>query len=214
VPETYKPDSLVSYEMGAKTEWPELGHLTLDAAGYHIIWTNIQMETLVDGLGAAVNASKALIDGAQLSVSALPVRGLSLALDIGYQHARLAEDAPIIGGVAGDTLPAVPRFNGAVRADYRWPITTALNGSLGATLRYIDAEESDFLLAGDQYRIPAVRLLDVRAQLEMGRASLSLVAKNVTNEVGYSSIAPGPDGVYGYRIPPRTIGLYFQQELR
>jgi len=30
----------------------------------------------------------------------------------------------------------------------------------------------------------------------------------------YSTIAPGPDGVYGYPMPPPTIGVYFQQETR
>jgi outer membrane receptor protein involved in Fe transport len=205
---------LISYEAGVKTQWPELAHLTVDMAGYHIIWTNIQMETVVDGLGAAVNASKALIDGAQFVASIEPVRGLNVSLDLGYQHARLAADAPIIGGVAGDPLPAVPQFNGALRADYRWAITAAVNASVGATFRYIDSEESDFLLAGDQYLIPATRMLDLRAGVDLGHSSISLVAKNVTNEVGYSTIAPGPDGVYGYRMPPRTIGIYFQQEIQ
>ncbi len=214
VPETYLPDSLISYEAGVKTQWPELAHLTVDMAGYHIIWTNIQMETVVDGLGAAVNASKALIDGAQFAANIEPFRGFDVALDLGYQHARLAADAPIIGGVAGDPLPAVPQFNGALQADYRWAVTDAMNASVGATFRYIDAEESDFLLAGDQYLIPATRMLDLRAALDFGHSSVSLVAKNVTNEVGYSTIAPGPDGVYGYRMPPRTIGVYFQQEIK
>ena len=89
-----------------------------------------------------------------------------------------------------------------------------MNASVGATFRYIDSEESDFLLAGDQYLIPATRMLDLRAGVDLGHSSISLVAKNVTNEVGYSTIAPGPDGVYGYRMPPRTIGIYFQQEIQ
>jgi len=211
VPETFKPDSLVSYEVGTKKEWPELARLTVNAAVYHIIWTNIQMETIVDGLGAAVNASKATVSGAQFTARVQPLQGLTLALDVGYQDAKLAADAPIIGGVTGDRLPTVPLFNGAFTADYQWAITTTLNATVGATYRYTGNEVSDFALNGDQYLIPTVHMLDLRAGVEFGRSSINLVAKNVTNEVGYSTIAPGPAAIYGYRMPPQTIGLYFQQ---
>ncbi len=211
VPENFKPDSLVSYEVGTKKEWPELAHLTVNAAVYHIIWTNIQMETTVDGLGAAVNASKATINGAQFTARVEPLQGLSVALDVGYQDAKLAADAPIIGGVTGDRLPTVPLFNGAFTVDYRWAITTTLNASAGATYRYTGNEVSDFALNGDQYLNPSIHMLDLRAGVEFGRSSLNLVAKNITNEVGYSTIAPGPVAIYGYRMPPQTIGIYFQQ---
>ena len=212
VPQTFKPDSLVSYELGAKTTWPDLARLTVDASVYHIIWTNIQMETTVDGLGAAVNASKALIDGVQFVASVQPVQGLSVAFDMGYQHARLAEDALIIGGVAGDHLPTVPLFNGALTADYRWTLTGPFTARVGATYRYTDDEVSDFQLNGDQYKIPVLQMLDFRAGVEMGRSSVNVVVKNLTNQLGYSTIAPGPAAVYGYRVPPRTIGVYFQRE--
>lgn len=214
VPETFKPDSLISYEIGTKKDWPDLARLSIDAAVYHIIWTNIQMYTVFNGLGAAVNASRAAIEGAQFSARVQPIDGLSLGLSVGYQDAALAEDAPIIGGIAGNRLPLVPLFNGSATADYRWPVTARLNGSVGATYSFTGVEVSDFETNGDQYLIPAVRLLSLQAGVEFGLSSLNLVAKNVTNAVGYSSITPGPAAVYGYRIPPQTIGIYFQQRFK
>jgi iron complex outermembrane receptor protein len=106
----------------------------------------------------------------------------------------------------------VPLFNGAFTADYHWAITTTLKATAGATYRYTGDQVSDFALNGDQYLIPTARMLDLRAGVEFGRSSVNLVAKNVTNEVAYSTITPGPAAIYGYRMPPRTLGLYFQQE--
>ena len=194
VPQTYKPDSIISYEVGAKKEWADLSHLVLNVDVFHIDWKDIQMYTTVDGLGAAINASKAHVNGAQLSLSALPLQGLTLALNVGYQNARLGADTPAIGGLNGDRLPSVPEFTGALEVDYRHTLFGSTVGVFGATYRYIGDNQSDFFLQGDQFTIAAVSRLDLRAGLEFGRTNISIVAKNVTNEVGYSTISYGPTG--------------------
>lgn len=212
VPQTYKPDSIISYEIGSKKEWADHSHLVLNVAAFHIDWKDIQMYTTVDGLGAAINASKAHVNGAQLSLSALPLEGLTLALNLGYQDARLGADTPPIGGLKGDRLPSVPEFTGALEADYRHSLFGSTVGVLGATYRYIGDNQSDFFLQGDQFTIAAVSRLDLRAGLEFGRTTISVVAKNVTNEVGYSTISYGPTGLNGYALPPASVGLYLQQQ--
>jgi iron complex outermembrane recepter protein len=211
VPETFKPDSIISYEVGAKKEWADVAHLVLDVSAFSINWKDIQLYTTVDGLGAAINGSKAHIKGAQLSLTAAPLDGLTLALNVGYQDARLGADTPAIGGLNGDRLPSVPELSGALMAEYRHALFGSTIGIIGATYRYIGNNESDFFLAGDQFNIPAVSLLDLRAGLEIGRTSVSVVAKNVTNTVGYSAISYGPTGLNGYALPPTTVGLYVQQ---
>ncbi len=212
VPKEYKPDSIISYEVGLKQEWADFGHLVLDVSAFHIDWTDIQLYTVVDGLGAAINGSKARINGAQLAASARPLDGLQFMFDLGYNDAKLAADTPAIGGVNGDRLPSVPKLSGALSAEYRHTLFGQTIGSVGATYRYIGSNESDFFLAGDQFLIPAVSLVDLRAGVDFGHTSVNIVAKNVANKVGYSSVSFGPAGLYGYRIPPTTVGLYFQQQ--
>jgi len=212
VPETYKPDSIISYEVGAKKEWADLGHLVLDMSAFAINWSDIQLYTTVDSLGVAINGSKAHIRGAQFLLSAAPLQGLTMALNVGYQNARLGADTPAIGGRNGDRLPSVPAFSGALMAEYRHTLFGSTVGTVGATFRYTGNNESDFFLAGDQFNIPSVSLLDLRAGVEFGHSSVNVVAKNVTNTVGYSAVSYGPTGLNGYALPPLTVGVYFQQE--
>ncbi len=107
----------ISYEVGLKSEFLE-HRVLFDIAGYHIDLSNIQVGTVINNVGALVNGGEATTDGVELSAAFQPINGLRLGVTGAYTNATLSNDAPSLGGRAGDRLPNIPQFSGSVTADY------------------------------------------------------------------------------------------------
>ncbi|MGH8239014.1 MAG: TonB-dependent receptor domain-containing protein, partial [Steroidobacteraceae bacterium] len=157
IPPQVDADTIVNYELGLKSEL--LGRrLLLDVAIYHIDWRDIQItSTNEQGIGFFENASTARSRGIELTSAYSPVRGLRLGLNAAYTDAIITEDAPSLGGVSGDRLPGVPKWGGALTADYEFNVRGNWNGRLGGAYRYVgDAfagVEGSGALLGEAYGI-------------------------------------------------------------
>jgi len=218
-PATFRPDHLKSYEAGIKTEFLERKY-SIDLSGYYIKWDDIQILTTRGGFSAYVNASGgATIRGTELTLSARPVEGLAAAAALAYQDAHLSQADADLGGAAGERLPNVPRFTGALNADYRIG-TMQLRPTVGATVRYTSNRLATFNEnpTSPQYYLPAYTTVDFRCGVtlratEAAAIDIQLFLHNAFDKRGQLSAAtnliyPGNDLPAQIAVTqPRTVGL-------
>ena len=219
-PTRYDSDSLLSYELGVKTETSDHRY-GLDVAAYHINWKRIQLLTVINGFGLNANGADAKSDGAEFNVTMRVVEGLDLSVNGAYVDARLSGDTgALVGGRSGDQLPFTPKFSGAVNGDYRWKMGT-MTPFVGASLRYLSSQSAAYdntfrTVNGRQREISSYTVVDLRAGIDFGKFSLEAYAKNVANSDGVVSTTPVkanglplyPNGAIGAGvIRPRTIGI-------
>lgn len=144
----YKPESLLSYEIGSKNRFLE-DKLQLNGAVFFYDYKDYQLADIysfVGGLHAEFINANAQIKGAEAEMVWLPVRDLRLNLAGTYLDAKLTQDVTrTFGGTTstvffnGDTLSHSPKFAARVGAEYEIPLT---HGSLTprAAWRYTDKQ--------------------------------------------------------------------------
>ena len=220
-PATYKSDTVLSYEIGAKTQTRD-GVFAFDVAAFHIDWKDIQLLAVVNGFGVNTNGVSATSDGVEFSATLRPVRGLSIGVNGAYSNARLeGSTSPLVGGVKGDKLPFSPKYSLGVNSDYRWKVGDTTSAYVGGSLRHLSEQSGAFdatfrTANGRQRLLPSYNVLDIRAGLEFTKFSIEAYAKNLNNSDGKTSTsgvkANGfniyPNGAITTGvITPRTIGL-------
>lgn len=221
----YDSDSLISYEVGVKAQSDD-GRFTVDAALFHVDWTDIQLIATVSDFNINTNGSKAKVNGAELTATARPFRGLALSFNAAYTNARLKEDLPPIQGVVsgfdGDQLPFTPKFSAGLNGDYSWSLGGTIEATVGASLRHVSSQtasyDADFVAAnGEQRRIDGYQVIDLRAGLDFGRFAVDAYVRNLGNSAGRTStegttvFGPFPVNPNGAMntgvIRPRAIGI-------
>ena len=147
-----------------------------------------------------------------MSVTARPSPQLTLGGSLAWQDARLDEDAPLLGGVAGDPLPNVPEVSLALTADYE------LSGEgwrpvVGATVRHVGERVASFDLSAGlpQYELPAYTAIDLRLAGTFGSVEGQLYVRNLFDEAGQLSASTVLSGAGGPAqvtlLQPRTVGV-------
>jgi outer membrane receptor protein involved in Fe transport len=208
---TFSADTLHSYEAGLKASTSDHRY-SIDTAIYWINWDNLQITATRNGIGVVANASTARNKGFEATFTAVPIDPLTIVANVGYINAKLAEDAPDLGGVAGERLPNTPRFTTALSGDYSFPLGQ-MQAFAGATYRFIGERYASFNQSGGvpQYRLPAYAALDLRAGVNVQASRVEVYVKNVTDQAAQLSaltqtaLAGGPAEVSVLR--PRTVGL-------
>jgi outer membrane receptor protein involved in Fe transport len=212
VPRQYDSDSLTNYEIGYKGSAAS-GRFELEVAGFYIDWEDIQLFTVVENFGVNVNGGSAESRGVEFAASYYPVEGLSLAVNGAYTDAELTADAGA-GGLDGDALPFVPDWSFGLTADYEWALGNQSMAYMGATLGYIGSRP-----IGNAYRnadgslkeLDSYATLSLRTGLETGRWFFEAYARNVTNELGITSVTNANIDYTGNvtigMITPRTLGV-------
>ena len=213
VPPTVDADQLTNYEVGVKADFADR-MVSVDVALFYMDWKDIQVVRSFGGVNGQANGGKAISQGVEGTLIIRPAHGLTLTATGAYTDATLSEDVPEIDGLDGDRLPAVPKFSGALRADYQFELGGGATGSFGAGIRHTGSRfslvESDPLVAlakaytsvdlnasvtfDDHWtvRVYARNLLDNKG--EMNRATIA----DGFNLPSYLSISP---------LQPRTIGV-------
>lgn len=208
---TFDADKLTSYEAGIKLGSADR-RVNADLAIYHIDWDDMQITAIRNGLGVIANAAKARSQGAELTVTALPVRDLTVVGSFGYTNAELTEDAPDLGGVKGESLPDAPELTAALSADYRFALGN-YEAFAGATIRHVAERTASFDQSPGmpQYQLPEYTAADLRTGMTIGATRVQLYCKNVTDEWGQMSALTGQSPFGGSidvsALQPRTFGL-------
>jgi iron complex outermembrane recepter protein len=210
-PPTFDSDSLTSYEAGLKASTEDRRY-TIDVAAYYIDWKDLQIVAVRNNVGVIANASKARSQGAELTLTAIPVDALTLVGAFGYMDAELSEASADLGGAKGESLPNTPKFTATVSADYDFDLG-GRDGSAGATYRIVDERTSSFEASDSlpPYELPDYQVVDLRGSLRFGAANVQLYMKNVFDERGQLSVYTGQTLLGGPAnvsiLQPRTYGL-------
>lgn len=211
----YQPDSLWNYEIGAKTRW--LGDaLTVNAAAYHIKWSDVQQgETLPCSYQVTLNAGAANVNGGELEIQAQIGAHLQLGAGAGYNKAELGQDAPALGGISGEQLQNVPRWNGGASAKYLFTAAPGYSGFLRADGQYTGESYPDFQRTDPATFQRGYALVDLRAGLLHGSWELDAFLDNVTDkQAELGKFIPdnydAPSRTRMFTNQPRTVGVSFQ----
>jgi iron complex outermembrane receptor protein len=214
LPLSFKADTTTNYEIGAKGRWLD-GRLTANAALYYINWKDIQLNELIGGLQVQGNGGKATSKGLEVDLAVIPVHGLTVDVSGSFNHAYTNVDVPVVGAVAGDTLPYAPRFDGAVVADYSFPLVASVAGNVGATYSYQGARPASW--SEDplnlNHKLPSYSTVNLRAGINWSQYTLELRGENIADKRAFSTTYTGNifagQGVIGQAIiiQPRTLSV-------
>jgi len=217
-PRTIEPDSVWSYEIGAKTRLMD-NRLSLDASAFRIDWDNIQTALILPncGIPTTINFGDARSQGFNIAISARPVESLTLGAAIGYTDATYRGEFAGAGGV-------VLRRDGEPIGVSPW--TIYLNGEyafgLGSNEGYLRADYthasadgtpldlSSPLVNPDIPRYPETNNLDLRMGVRLEGFDVSAFVSNVTNQRPTLTLFEDSAPQNYFRattVRPRTIGL-------
>ncbi len=216
---TYDSDSLLSYEIGAKTDWYNtgFGDLTLNAAAFYIDFDDIQQRILLGcGFPFIANLGSARSTGFEVEMTARPSDNLNISVGLGYTDAEFTET---VAGVIekGDRLQQVPELTFSSSIDYSAPFR-AIGGYdwfARADFAFVDSSISTVVSSGNPRTRPSYALLNARFGLKNDANKVTFFVNNVFDrDVVLSdsrSLAAEAGGrVRVARNRPRTIGVDFR----
>ncbi|BAV64267.1 TonB-dependent receptor [Sphingobium cloacae] len=219
-----KPDSIWSYEVGAKSRLFG-GKVVIDASAYRIDWKNVQtmFNLPLCTVYAALNLGDAKIDGFDLSVTVQPIRQLTLGGSVAYTHARYTTAIPGLDGTtvrkAGEPFPRVAPWTIQLNGEFTQPVGDSeayARADFSYSSRITKPLDLDSILVDPELpRPPATSQLDLRfgARIDAGGNSnvdLSFFINNVTNSLPLVSLYHELPGSTWYRsgtFRPRTFGV-------
>jgi iron complex outermembrane receptor protein len=210
---SYKPDSLWSYELGAKTDWADK-RLSVNAAAYYVDWKNVQ-QTFALSCGSlfTANFGDAVSYGGELEILAKPVRGLLLSLEAGATHATLTSVAPNVGATVGEHLLNTPAWTATAGSEYRWTLATHRSAFIRGDYDWIGPSHGSYNPTDPAFDYPSYSTLNASAGVDLANVTLSVYAKNLANDqriIQRVAIELLEDA---YVPRPRTIGIQFKVAL-
>jgi iron complex outermembrane receptor protein len=208
-PEGFGPDSLWNYEVGARTSWAD-GRLVVNGSAYVIKWRDIQLTQDLPGCGFSfgTNVGAATSKGAEIEITARPVRNLDLGLAFGYADGELEDSLPgIPGSQKGARIPNVPKWTFGASAFYSFAISSAHSIELGSNYQFTSRYRSSLVPLNANNRRDPVNTWNASIGLSGQVWGATLFVDNVLNDrpvVGANSRS----GVNLYTITrPRTAGI-------
>jgi len=194
---------------------------------YHLDIEDMQLQSAIvsEGLvtSAITNASKARVNGAELSLTARPVDRLTLSSSIGWTDTEFEEYLISPDGIevvdrSGDDFPNTPEFTFFASAEYAWPVgDRGLELVAYSSYRYVDDTYagSDSVSVDPILPVPDWHQLDVQLSLQSDRWRATLFVDNVTDEYIVLTrwnpffIEPNLSYVKNRVAPPRRVGVSF-----
>ncbi len=217
---TYDSDSLLSYEIGAKTNWltPLLGPVTLNAALFYIDFDDIQQRVLLGcGFDFIVNLGAAESRGLELEMMARPTDNLAIQAALGYTDAEFTETVAAALVSDGDPLQQVPEYTFSSSIDYSLPLKNIdYDWFTRLDFSYVDNSVSTVNPAADRERIrPSYSLLNLRLGLENDTHKITFFVDNLFDrDVVLSDnrnlAAESSNRPRVLRNRPRTLGIDFR----
>ena len=189
VPTSYRSDTTINYELGAKGD--VFGHrLTYDLSAYDIEWSDIQIQ-LTDPVTQFIyfaNAVSARSTGAEFALNYRVTPALRINVNGSYNVAELTQAIPAGRGVgsAGSPLPFTPRFEGSLSVERDIRLSKDWVATVGATLGYVGRRFETFVNSPGNLRatLPDYEKLDMRVTAHNPLWSVTLFANNATNARG------------------------------
>jgi iron complex outermembrane recepter protein len=207
LPRTFDPDTTRDYELGWKTSVFD-GRGFVDLSLYHIIWDEIQVLTLSQGINGRTNGGRAKSNGVEGSLRLEPIDGLTLSGTLAYSDAKLSENIPGFLGNKGDRMPMNPQWSGSISGDYEWAAVGGWRPFAGLSANYVGEREAGFAssLAYAPYTLPSYTIVNLRGGVRSDNLELGVFVRNLTDDraqLGATTITGTTVAV----ARPRTIGV-------
>jgi len=202
---SFDPETVTSYELGLKTELPDIG-LRFNASLFHSDYDDMIVAANAGGIATfQTNAAVAVIDGVELELTWVPVPELLLNLNIGYIDATYDELTPgaLAAGLSlDDEFVNTPARTASWGMSYMFAlndganITPRLDGNYKSR-QHFEANNSDYVFDDGHTAWNA----SVRYSAPEGNWSVSGGIENLTDELylvgGDSNSAIGyENGIY------------------
>jgi iron complex outermembrane receptor protein len=223
----FKPvsqESVIAYETGFKLD---LAQRTVNVSGaaFYYDYDNKQIQGYVlvppfGNLPYLVNIPKSRIAGGEIDLTALPMQGLRWTLGATYIESKVLGTA-LVGSPYGQTInaggeafPATPLWQVQNDLQYDFPVSSDMNGFVGASYSYRTATVAAFgegtgpQGTGALFNIRAYGLLGARAGVEIKeRYRIQLFGENLTDTQYWNNVThiyDTADRVTGF---PLTFGV-------
>jgi iron complex outermembrane recepter protein len=226
--ESFNPETIWSYEVGAKTEWFD-HRLRANLTGFKYDYSDLQVQSVIGpGLISIGNAASASAKGIEVELSAKPTPNWQFTTNLTYLQATYSTFSaasvpealvPFVSSspnynaaagtynAAGKTLDAAPRYTAFVAAQHNWELS---QGSIYGRAEYhwqdrvyFDPSNADVMSQG------AYALTNLFAGFNTpdGTWQAQLYVKNVADKGYFLTIAAAGVPVDGQSGPPRTFGV-------
>lgn len=212
IPGQFKSDSLVNYEVGARTSLLDR-HLQLDGTVFYVDWSDIQVtQTSPGGFTYTANAGKARSQGLEGNVRFSPNRALTLQAGATYLDAELRRDF----GTGAALVPKGSRLPGAAH----WQVSDSISYALDRLAakptilfshRYIARAPGE--LSPAPVEQGGYNLFDLRLSARFSQVSIAAFVENIGDVRGVSQAATSIRGPVEFIVRPRTIGLTLDYQL-
>ena len=209
-------ETVVSYELGAKTEWFE-HRLRLNTALFYSEFEDMQSIVYVAGESTALNVGSTDIWGAEVELLASPVAGLTLGLSYGYLDYEINEFVyGQIDVTDSAALPYMPENTASGFIEFRF-----LPLAIGTVALRLDATYKDEVAfsplnsattQADDYALVNARITLSELPFESVDASIAVWGKNLADEdyqifgIDYAQFQTGSFG------DPRSFGVDLRME--
>ncbi len=208
-PRSYSSDTTSSYEVGIKGAALNRA-LSFDVSLYYIDWNNMQI-ALISGGQYIDNAGKAKSQGAEFTVTATPLSGMTLETSLSWSEAKLTQafpaNSPVVAPV-DERLPNSPRFSGNLSIDQEFPLSASMAGFVGGSVSYMGERIGVFRSVAQRQELAAYASTDLRAGVRFDSWQVNVYANNIADKRGVIQGGLGTfiPSAFQY-IQPRTIGL-------
>ena len=223
----YKPDTLWSYEIGAKSKFAD-GRVSVSSAAFQIDWSKIQQSVSLPTctFSFITNAGKARLRGGEIEVAGQPLLDVPLTMQVGLGYIDgTLRDPGLIPQAPNTRLTQVPEWTGSVSGYYETPLSAGLDLFVAADYSYTGSVQVANSAGGFLTR-QAFNIVNGNIGVRFGNSQLLVYAKNLLDRrlnygdlyaAGFERSELLDDGSY-QRLPraavsrPRQVGLQYRVE--
>ena len=210
-------EELLAYEAGFRTSLFDRA-LQLSGAVFHYSYQDKQVlgifQTVFGNLPRLTNIPKSRVNGAELQLLVTPVNGLTFNLGGTYIDSKVTQHFTNLSNPLGQTVdiygehfPNSPKWQLTGDAQYSFPVSSTIEGFVGASGSYRSAAQAGFGRV-PQFVIPGYGLLDLRAGLKSEQGwRIEIWGQNVTNKLYWNNIAKLTDTFSRTTGMPATYGI-------
>ncbi len=213
LPQSYDPDALWNYEVGAKVAFFDR-RLRIDADVFYIDWKKLQLQVRapVSGFPYTDNAGTAKSQGIELQIVGKPTQATEVGGSFAYTDAKLKSVSPGVAAQVGDQLPGSAPFTAYAYGQYDFPVSGSADMSLRADYSYTGKEFSELNNKGNPnaIRYGKYSAIGAQASLHMGRYEIALYVRNLADSRKRVSARKMFPDVMEVLQAPRTVGLTFR----
>jgi len=209
-PGPYDEEQVIALEVGLKSDWLD-GRMRTNMALFHNEYKDLQ-KTILSGGGNAgtvqtkLNAAKATIKGIELELITLLTQNLRLSTSIGYIDAGYDQLQSGSGFSVGNDFNNAPELTGNISLSHSYPLDSI--GAIDSRVSYTYTDEQyaddNNVILLDSYSIVDA---SIAYTLPGEKITISLYAKNLTDEEYTNFALPAPLNTRWGIAPPRRYGL-------